>query len=130
MSESLPHELPSFITRYRWRKTIGTVLAIVVIGGALGISWYYFVRAPGPESVCEHVAALRRRFPQDTQKLEDAVASLSVSGKPRPVSHSADQLCTWYFTTEQKQLSFVEYGQLARCVVFAESPQELYPCLY
>lgn len=130
MSESLPHDLPSFITWYRRRKAIGTALAIVVIGVALGVSWFYFVRAPGPQTVCDHVASLRRRFPQDTQGLEDAVAPLAVSGAPRPVTHSSDQLCAWFFTTEQKRLSFLEYGRLARCVTFAQTPRELYPCLY
>lgn len=130
MSESLPHDLPPLITRYRWRKAFGTGLAVVVIGMSLSVIWFYFVRAPGPRAVCDHVVSLRRQFPQQAQGLADAVAPLGVSGAPRPVTHSTDQLCMWFFTTEQKQLGFIDYGQLARCVTFAQSPAELYPCLY
>ncbi|MCA9711448.1 MAG: hypothetical protein KDK70_36760, partial [Myxococcales bacterium] len=129
MSESLPHDLPPLITWYRRRKALGTMLAVVVLTGMLGTTWFFFVRAPAPDSVCDHVAAMRRRFPQETQALQDAVAPLTMSGSPRAVTHSADQLCTWFFTTEQRQRSFLDYGRLARCVTFAESPQELYPCL-
>lgn len=130
MGESLPHDLPPLITRYRWRKTIGTVLAVVVIATTMGIGWFFFVRAPSPRSVCDHVQWLRRHFPQEAQGLEDAFAPLAVSGSRRSASHGTDQQCMWFFTTEQKQMSFFDYGRRARCVTFAESPQELYPCLY
>ncbi|MEM9458247.1 MAG: hypothetical protein AAGF11_28990 [Myxococcota bacterium] len=130
MGESLPHDLPPLITKYRRRKTVGTVLAIVVIGTTLGTGWFYFVRAPGPRSVCDHVEMLRRRFPQSSAGLEDAFVPRGVSGSTRPVDHGTDQQCMWFFTTEQRRMSFFDYGRRARCVTFAESPQELYPCLY
>ena len=129
MSESLPHDLPPLITGYRRRKTIGTVLAIVVLVSTLATVWYFFVRAPSPKSVCDHMHALQRQFPQHGDRMRGAVSSLAVRDAPNPVHHSADQQCTWYFTTEQKQRSFFDYGKLARCVTFADTPQALYPCL-
>src|SRR5690606_28834648 len=54
MSEPLPHDLPPLITRYRWRARIGTALAIVIVGGTLGVVWYYALRAPSPRRVCDH----------------------------------------------------------------------------
>ncbi len=129
MSEPLPHDLPGFITRYRWRRRLGTALAIVVVGLSVGISWFYFVRAPGPRRVCDHIARLRRNFPQQALDLENAVATRAVDSSERAVHNTADQVCMWYFTTERKQRSYMDYGRLARCVTFAGTPRELYPCL-
>jgi len=130
MSEPLPHDLPSFITRYRWRNRLGTALSAVVIGAALGTVWYYFVRAPGPRSVCDHLAQLRRSFPADAPAIDEAVAPRAVSEAPRPVDHGSDQACMWFFATEQRHRGFFDYGRLARCVTFAKTPRELYPCVY
>ncbi len=130
MSESLPHDLPPLITRYRRRYALGTAMAVVVTLTTVGAVWFYFVRAPGPRSVCDHVEGLRRQFPQDSRSLEDAFAPQAVGGSDQPVTPSTDQLCMWFFTTEQKQRSFVAYGQLSRCMTFAETPQELLSCIY
>jgi len=128
MSEPLP-DAPSFITRYRWRLRLGTALAVVLITTTVITSWYYFVRAPGPRSVCDHVAQLRRHFPKDAPGLEDAVTPLASGEAPRAITNTTDQLCMWYFTAEQKERSFTSYGRLVRCVDFAETPRELYSCL-
>jgi hypothetical protein len=130
MSEPLPHDLPPFIRRYRWRSRLGTALAIAVVGSTLGTVWYYFVRAPGPRSVCDHLAGLRRSFPDDAQGLDEAVAPRGVSEASQPMAHSSDQACMWFFATEQNQRGFVDYGILVRCVTFAKTPRELYPCVY
>lgn len=130
MSEPLPHDLPSLITRYRWRTRAGTALAIVVIAATVGTVWYYFVRAPGPRSVCDHLAGLRRSFPADAPAIDEAVAPRGVSEPSPAVDHGSDQACVWFFTTEQKQRGFFDYGRLARCVTFAKTPRELYPCVY
>ncbi|MEX1363830.1 MAG: hypothetical protein AB1Z98_11930 [Nannocystaceae bacterium] len=125
--EPLPDE-PSLIARYRWRVRLGTTLTIAIVASTLGASWFYFVRAPGPRSVCDHVAELRRRFPQDADRIEAALRPMT-GGNPGSVSQATDQLCTWYFTTERKQLGFVAYGQRSRCVTFASTPAELLSCL-
>lgn len=130
MSEPLPHDLPSLITRYRMRTRIGTALAAVVIAAVLGTVWYYFVRAPGPRTVCDHLAALRRSHPADAPAIDEAVAPRAVSEASGPPEHGSDQACVWFFTTEQKQRGFLDYGRLARCVTFAKTPRELYPCVY
>lgn len=129
MSEPLPHDLPPLITRYRWRVTVGTALAIMVIGGTLGVVWYYFVRAPSPRRVCDHVARLQRTFPQETQRIAEVMAPRGVSETSRTISTSTDQACMWLFATEETQRGFFDYGRLARCVTFAETPRELYPCI-
>jgi hypothetical protein len=105
-------------------------LASVVIGTALGTVWYYFVRAPGPRSVCDHVARLRHGFPGDAAGLDEAVAPRAVSESARPMDHDGDEACMWFFATEQKRRGFFDYGELARCVTFAKTPRELYPCVY
>ena len=128
MSEPIP-DAPSFITRYRWRLHLGTALAVLIIGASVLASWYYFVRAPGPRSACDHIAGLRRRFPQQPRALEEAVTPLAAISSAKPISHTNDQLCMWYFTTEQKELSFFAYGRLSRCVGFAQTPRELLACL-
>lgn len=130
MSEPLLHDLPPLITRYRWRTRIGTALAVAIVGGTVGVLWYYFVRAPGPRSVCDHVAWLRRTFPEHTDGLAEATASRAMSETGPAVPASSDQACMWYFVTEERQRSFIDYGRLARCVTFAETPRELYPCVY
>ncbi len=130
MSEPLPHDLPSLITRYRWRSRLGTVLVTLTLAGVAGTVWYYFVRAPSPRSVCDHVARLRRDHPDDAPGLDEAVAPRAVSEAPQPASPDVDQACMWLFTTEQKQRGFFGYGRLARCVTFARTPRELYPCVY
>lgn len=130
MSEPLPHDLPSLITRYRWRTRIGTALAIVVIGTTLATVWYYFVRAPGPRSVCDHLAQLRRSFPADVPAIDETVAPRTVSEASQPLEPGSDQVCMWFFATEQKQRGFIDYGRLSRCVTFAKTPRELYPCVY
>ncbi|MCH9687952.1 MAG: hypothetical protein K0V04_41365 [Deltaproteobacteria bacterium] len=129
MSEPLPHDLPGFITRYRWRARLGTALAIMVIGISVGVGWYYFVRAPSPRAVCDHVDALRHQFPAQASDIEAAVAPMAIGGSERAVNNTFDQVCMWYFTTEDKQRSFFDYGRLARCVTFADDPRELFPCL-
>lgn len=130
MSEPLPHDLPPLITRYRWRARIGTALAIVIVGGTLGVVWYYAIRAPSPRRVCDHMAWLRRTFPEHSGQLTEAMAPRGVSEAGRPVSASSDQACMWFFVTERTQRGFFDYGRLARCVTFAEVPRELYPCVY
>jgi hypothetical protein len=130
MSEPLPHDLPALITRYRWRARLGTVLAIAVIAATLGTAWYYFVRAPGPRSVCDHLARLRRSFPADAPAIDEAVALRAVSEPSQPVDAGSDQACVWFFATEQRTRGFFDYGRLARCVTFAKTPRELYPCVY
>ncbi|MCX4246211.1 hypothetical protein [Paraliomyxa miuraensis] len=129
MSEPLPHDLPPLIARYRRRTLVGTVLAFVVIGGTLGVVWYFFVRAPSPRSVCDHVALLQRTFPQERARIADAMAPRGVSGAGRPMSSSTEQACVWLFATEESQRGFFGYGRLARCITFAETPRELYPCM-
>lgn len=124
MSEPLSDE-PPLISRYRRRVRLGTALVIAIIGTTVGASWYFFVRAPGPRSVCDHVAELRRRFPDDARRLETALRPLNEAG----ASQSADQLCMWYFGTERKQLGFVGYGQRSRCATGAETAGELLACL-
>lgn len=42
----------------------------------------------------------------------------------------SDQACVWFFATEQNTRGFFDYGRLARCVTFAKTPRELYPCVY
>ncbi len=130
MSEPLPHDLPAFINRYRWRSRLGTALAIAVVGTTLGTVWYYFLRAPGPRSVCDHVMELRRSFPEDAATINEAVAPRGVSESMQPVTQDSDQACMWFFATEHKQRGFLDYGRLSRCVTFAKSARELYPCVY
>lgn len=130
MSEPLPHDLPSLITRYRWRSRLGTALAVVVVGATLGTGWYYFVRAPGPRSVCDHLAGLRRSYPEHAPAIDEAVSPRAVSEASQPVDPGSDQVCMWFFATEQKQRGFLDYGRLARCVTSADTPRELYPCVY
>lgn len=130
MSEPLPHDLPSLITRYRWRARLGTALAAAVIAGSVGTVWYYFLRAPGPRSVCDHLARLRRSFPADAATIDETVATRAVSEAASSVDPGRDQVCMWFFATEQKQRGFFGYGRLARCVTFAKTPRELYPCVY
>jgi hypothetical protein len=130
MSEPLPDDLPPLITRYQWRSRLGTALAVAVVGTTLGAVWYYFVRAPGPRSVCDHVESLRRSFPEQAAGLDEAVAPRAVSEASRPVANSSDQVCMWFFATERKQRGFIDYGRLSRCVTFAKTPRELYPCVY
>ncbi len=129
MTESQLDDTPPFIARYRWRIRLGTVLTVVVLGGSLIAVWYLFLRAPGPRRVCEHVAHMRRQFPQEAERLEEALATLSMGDPPRASLTGNDQQCVWFFATEHKQLGFFGYGRLARCVTGAESPRELYPCL-
>lgn len=130
MSEPLPHDLPSLITRYRWRTRLGTALATVVIAGTLGTVWFYFVRAPGPRSVCDHLAWLRKSHPADVPAIDETVAPRAVGEVSQPAEPGSDQACMWFFATEQKQRSFIDYGRLSRCVTFAKTPRELYPCVY
>ena len=128
MSEPLPHDLPPLITRYRWRARLGTALATVVVAGTLGTAWYFFLRAPGPRSVCDHLARLRRTFPADAPAIDETVAPRAVS--EAAVDPGSDQACMWFFATEQNTRGFFDYGRLARCVTFAKTPRELYPCVY
>lgn len=126
MSEPLPDE-PSLISRYRWRVRLGTALTIAVIGTTLGVTWYAFVRAPGPRSVCDHVSRMRRAFPDEARRIEAALTPMREDGPG--ASPSADQRCMWYFGAEQKALGFVDYGRRSRCVTSAEDPRELLACL-
>lgn len=128
--EPLPHDLPPLITRYRWRSRLGTVLAIAIVGTTLGTAWFFFVRAPSPRRVCDHVAWLQRNFPYESEGITEAMAPRGVSEAGHPVSASHDQACMWFFATEEKQRGFFDYGRLARCVTFSETPRELYPCVY
>ncbi|MEM7154418.1 MAG: hypothetical protein AAF799_16345 [Myxococcota bacterium] len=128
MSESLP-DAPPFISRYRWRSRLGTALTIAILSTTSGIVWYGFIRAPSPRSTCDHVSDLRRSFPQDSHRLDEAITPLAADNGPSMASTSSDQRCTWYFTTQQKELSYMAYGTLTRCVTGAETPTELLTCL-
>lgn len=56
--------------------------------------------------------------------------SSSSSEASQPVDPGSDQACVWFFATEQNTRGFFDYGRLARCVTFAKTPRELYPCVY
>jgi hypothetical protein len=80
--------------------------------------------------VCDHLAWLRRSFPADVPAIDETVAPRAVSEAAQPFDPGSDQVCMWFFATEQKQRGFFDYGRLARCVTFAKTPRELYPCVY
>lgn len=128
MSESLP-DAPPFITRYLWRLRVGTVLAIAVLVLAIGSGWFYFLRAPSPDTLCDHVAQLRRAHPDDARMLTEAMNPMANDDPGRPMQPSSHQQCMWYFTTEQKQRGYLGYGRLSRCVSKAPSPTALFACL-
>ena len=128
MSEPLP-DAPTFITRYRWRMRLGSALVLMLLVSTVGVVWYFFVRAPSPTSLCEHVDALRRTHPADSPGFSEAMTPLAADSSALGSTHSDTQLCTWYFTTQHKERGFFEYGALARCVGAAQSPSALHSCL-
>lgn len=128
MSESLP-DAPPFISRYRWRSRLGTALTIAILSTTSGVVWYGFIRAPSPRSTCDHVGELRRAFPQQSHRLDEAITPLAADNGPSAARNSSDQLCTWYFNAQEKGLSYMAYGKLTRCVTGAETPGEALACL-
>ncbi|MEM6995109.1 MAG: hypothetical protein AAF721_31640 [Myxococcota bacterium] len=92
------------------------VLAIVLL---LFGFWWGWVRAPGPEAVCEHIIAVTKTEAEDRSLEMQSEAVLIQQMKERCMKHKADKLLL---------RGRLEWATYARCIVGADDLATIGKC--
>lgn len=99
--------------RYRRRRFATTMLASALVTGSAAAAWYFLVRAPQPEALCEHVLGLSA-----------SRAELQAWLRPRKPTPDAptdlddlEALCLWNFRARKASATWWQWGSLGRCVL-------------
>lgn len=87
------------------RIASAVVLAVLV---ALFGFWWGWVRAPGPEAVCDHIVAVTKREAEDRSLEQHSEAALVDQMTERCITHKLDKL---------RLRGRLQWAQYARCVV-------------
>jgi len=113
---------------YRRRKTIGTVLAVVVVAGSGFAAWRYLLRNPSPKSVCRSLYGLVEDADVDGDE-----AAVSLARRVAPQSLGADdpeaafrETCEVFFGPLKTDRV---YPKVARCLTNSSSAEAALECL-
>lgn len=81
--------------------------------------WALFVRAPGPEDVCEHIVDVTMREAQAAAMNPESEAALMAGLQERCVKHKLDKM---------QLRGRVKYAEYAKCVMAASALSEIESC--
>ncbi len=93
--------------------------AIFVFVATLVALWAIFVRAPGPETICEHIVEVTVREAQAASMNPQSEAALMTGLQERCVKHKLDKM---------KLRGRVKYAEYSKCVMAASTLSEVEAC--
>jgi hypothetical protein len=92
------------------------VLGVTVL---LFVSWWAFIRAPGPVEVCEHIMAVTLREAGDQALSDGSQARLVESIHQQCIEHKLDKI---------QLRGRIKYAEHAKCVVAGQTLAEIGRC--
>jgi len=98
-------------------KRVGQAVFLFV--ATLVALWAIFVRAPGPEDVCEHIVNVTLREAQAAAMNHESEAALMAGLQERCVKHKLDKM---------QLRGRVKYAEYAKCVMAADTLAEVETC--
>lgn len=81
--------------------------------------WWGWVRAPGPDAVCQHIIAVTKSEAEDRSMNSATEATLIEQMNERCIKHKLDKL---------KLRGRLKWADYARCIVRGESLAEIGQC--
>ena len=85
----------------------------------LVVLWAIFVRAPGPQEVCEHIVSVTLEEARAADMTRESEAALVSGLQERCVKHKLDKI---------QLRGRVKYAEYAKCVMSATSLSEVESC--
>ena len=98
-------------------KRVGLGLFLFV--GTLVLLWAIFVRAPGPEAVCEHIVEVTLQEASSADMSVESEASLVAGLQERCIEHKLDKI---------QLRGRVKYAKYAKCVMAASTLLDVESC--
>ncbi|MBV1860109.1 MAG: hypothetical protein KUG77_16975 [Nannocystaceae bacterium] len=98
-------------------KRVGQAIFLFV--ATLVVLWAIFVRAPGPETVCEHIVTVTIEEAQAASMNPQSEAALMSGLQERCVTHKLDKM---------KLRGRVKYAEYAKCVTAATTLAQIETC--
>jgi hypothetical protein len=97
------------------------IASAVVLGLTLllFVSWWAFVRAPGPVEVCNHIVEVTLREAGDQALRTETEARLVESTREQCIEHKRDKILL---------RGRIKYAEHAKCVMAAETLGEIGRC--
>ena len=94
-------------------------IASFLFVGTLVLLWAIFVRAPGPEAVCEHIVEVTLQEASSAEMSVESEASLVSGLQERCIEHKLDKI---------QLRGRVKYAQYAKCVMAASTLLDVESC--
>jgi hypothetical protein len=98
-------------------KRLSIVLLVIV--AILFAAWWAFVRAPGPEEVCAHIAAVTKAEVEASGVSLESEAAVIEGIERRCVQHKRDKI---------QLRGRIKYAEYAKCVMAADTVAAIGKC--
>lgn len=98
-------------------KRVGQAVFLFV--ATLVTLWWVFVRAPGPEEVCDHIVEVTLNEARSAQMNPESEAALVSGLQERCIKHKLDKI---------QLRGRVKYADYAKCVMAADSLLDVESC--
>lgn len=98
-------------------KRVGQAVFLFV--ATLVTLWWIFVRAPGPEEVCDHIVDVTLNEARGAQMNPESEAALVSGLQERCIKHKLDKI---------QLRGRVKYAEYAKCVMAAETLLDVESC--
>ncbi|MCR9164526.1 MAG: hypothetical protein ACE37F_07275 [Nannocystaceae bacterium] len=98
-------------------KRVGQAVFLFV--ATLVTLWWIFVRAPGPEEVCEHIVEVTLDEARSAQMNPESEAALVSGLSQRCIEHKLDKI---------QLRGRVKYAEYAKCVMAAQTLLDVESC--
>jgi hypothetical protein len=98
-------------------KRVGQAVFLFV--ATLVTLWWIFVRAPGPEEVCDHIVEVTLNEARSAQMNPESEAALVSGLQERCIKHKLDKI---------QLRGRVKYADYAKCVMAADSLLDVESC--
>ena len=98
-------------------KRVGQAVFLFV--ATLVTLWWIFVRAPGPEAVCDHIVDVTLNEARGAQMNPESEAALVSGLQERCIKHKLDKI---------QLRGRVKYAEYAKCVMAAETLLDVESC--
>ena len=93
--------------------------AIFLFVATLVTLWWFFVRAPGPQELCEHIVDVTMREAQAAKMNPESEAALITGLQERCIEHKLDKI---------QLRGRVKYAEYAKCVMAAQTLLDVESC--
>ena len=98
-------------------KRVGQAVFLFV--ATLVTLWWIFVRAPGPEEVCDHIVEVTLKEARSAQMNPESEAALVAGLQERCIKHKLDKI---------QLRGRVKYADYAKCVLAADTLLDVESC--